>query len=403
MLLAKQYSVSPVYSNRNQVQLIKGGRAYFDLLEELIGKAKHTIHLQTYIYVNDETGLRITNALIAAAKRGVAVFVLLDGYGSQQISERWTHLLTDHGVNFRWFAPVMHTRNYYFGRRLHHKIFVADATFSLVGGMNITDRYNDMPGDPAWLDWALYCEGESSADLFMVCVDVWTRSSWQKAKRDFIRQNLPTHLPKTECLVRVRRNDWVRAYNQITRSYLEMFKKAEFHIIIMSSYFLPGRKFRKAILSAVKRGVKIQIIAAGKSDVITAKQAERHLYRWLLKNNIELYEYQPHILHGKISSYDGKWLTVGSYNVNDISTYASIELNMDVLNKPFVNEVENVLNKIIKNDCVRQTAASFSAHNTLPKRIWQRICYQFVRAVFVLFTFYFRQRKWNTENFEQGS
>ncbi len=393
MLIQTKHNNIATYSSRNQATLIKGGHAFFELLEQLIAKAKHSIHLQTYIFINDETGQRITNALQAASTRGVKVYLLLDGYGSQQITDKWTHPLKENGIQFRWFSSLLHTRNFYFGRRLHHKVFVADATFALVGGINITNRYNDMPDNPAWLDWALYFEGEAAAEVFMVCVDVWTRSSWGKTSKEIITKQLSRHLPDSNCLLRVRRNDWVRGLNQVTRSYLEMFAKATHSITIMSSYFLPGRVFRKAMRKAVKRGVKITVIAAGKSDVITAKHAERYLYRWLLKNNISIYEYQPHILHGKLSTYDGKWVTVGSYNVNDLSTFASIELNMDVLDNSFADSVVKELQHIINKDCELVTPERFETHNTFLKRVWQKACYVFIRVIFLLFTFYFKQNK----------
>lgn len=382
-----------MYSSRNKATLVKGGLPFFKLLEQLIEKAQYSIHLQTYIFIDDETGQRITEALKKAALRGVKVYLLLDGYGSQKITDKWTQVLINTGIRFRWFSALFHTRQFYFGRRLHHKVFVADAAYALVGGINITNRYNDMPDDPAWLDWALYFEGEAAADLFMVCVDVWSRSSWGQKGKEVVAHQLSTHLPENSCLLRVRRNDWVRGMNQVTRSYLEMFSKAKESIIIMSSYFLPGQTFRKAMRNAVKRGVKITVIAAGKSDVITAKHAERYLYRWLLKNNICIYEYQPHILHGKMSTYDGKWVTVGSYNVNDLSTFASIELNVDILDDSFAAIAENELQQIIIKDCVLVTSERFEAHNTFMKRVWQKICYVFIRAMFLLFTFYFKQNK----------
>ena len=393
MAFRRAGKVKSDYTRYNQVELIKGGHTYFDRLEALIDGARQTIHLQTYIFTYDETGKRILAALERAANRGVEVYLLLDGYGSEQLTARWTKSLAAKGIHFRWFAPILHTKHFYFGRRLHHKIFVADATRSLVGGINVSNRYNDMPNDPAWLDWALYCEGEAAAQLFLVCTDLWARSSWSKQKTELIAANLTPELPVHECLVRVRRNDWVRRHMQVARSYMEMFAKAKDNITIMSSYFLPGRSFRKAMRKAVERGVNITVIAAGKSDVFTAKQAERYLYRWLLKNGIAVYEYQTHVLHGKLSTYDGKWVTVGSYNVNDISTYASIELNLDVLNAPFASLVETELQSIIGQHCMRITPDYYEAHNSFLKRVLQRACYQFIRMVFVLFTFYFRQLK----------
>jgi len=392
MSAGKQLSVSSAYSSHNKVKLIRGGRDYFLLLLELIENARHSIHLQTYIYEHDETGKLVADALMKAAKRGVKVYMLLDGYASQDLDKEFIQQLKSSGIQFRWFEPVFRSPYFYFGRRLHHKLVVTDALHSLVGGVNISNRYNDMPGEKAWLDWALYSEGEVSAELFNLCVDFWNKSGWGKKKNQLLNEDAAVKVNSAECLVRVRRNDWVRGKNQISRSYFEMFKKAQSHITIMSSYFLPGRPFRKSMANAVKRGVSIKVIAAGPSDVATAKHAERYLYRWMFKNNIELYEYQPNILHGKLSTYDSKFVTVGSYNVNNISAYASVELNLDVQDNSFAKQVEETLSTIIAADCKRITEKEFELHNTFLKRVWQRICYDAVRLIFYLFTFYFKQR-----------
>lgn len=388
----KHFPVSSAYSTHNNVQIIRGGHSYFSLLLQLIEQARHSIHLQTYIFDDDETGTLVGEALIKAARRGVRVFLLLDGYASQNISSEFISKLKHSGIHFRWFEPVFRSRYFYFGRRLHQKIFVADAIHSLVGGINISNRYNDMPGSQAWLDWALYCRGEVSAELFNLCVAVWNKSGWGKLKKQVLTDEASVHLHSEECLVRVRRNDWVRRKNQINRTYIELFKKAESHITIMSSYFLPGRVFRKHMANAVKRGVKITVVAAGTSDVAMAKHAERYLYRWMFRNKIELYEYQPSILHGKLTTYDSKFVTIGSYNVNNISAFASIELNLDVLNKPFAESTELLLREIIEKDCKRITKEEFEKYNSLLKKIWQKICYEIIRIVFYLFTFYFKQR-----------
>ena len=93
---------------------------------------------------------------------------------------------------------------------------------------------------------------------------------------------------------------------------------------------------RRLLTNAAKRGVKIKVITAGPSDIMLAKHAERWMYDWLLRNKIELYEYQPAILHAKVAVCDSEWITIGSYNLNNISAYASIELNLDVHNADFV-------------------------------------------------------------------
>ena len=145
------------------------------------------------------------------------------------------------------------------------------------------------------------------------------------------------------------------------------------------------------MIGAAKRGVKIKLIVAGVSDVPLAKNAERYMYRWVLKNNIELYEYTKTVLHGKLSVYDNKWTTIGSYNINNISAYASIELNLDVWNEKFAGKAEAALQQIINEDCVQVTEASFNTHNSFWMRSWERICYDIYRLTLYLFTFYFKK------------
>ncbi|MBZ5859206.1 phospholipase D-like domain-containing protein [Flavihumibacter profundi] len=381
------------YTTHNQVKLIRGGKDYFDCLVELLRKASHSIHMQMYIFDDDETGRSVLVELLAAAKRGVTVFLLLDGYASQNFSRRKIEEIRASGIHFRWFEPFLRSRYYYFGRRLHHKIVVADGIESLVGGINIGNRYNDLHGRQAWLDWAVFTRGEAAGKLYYVCQVIWNKSGWGKKKwqRVFLVPQ-PANV-KEECLVRVRREDWVRRKSEISASYLLMLKKAEKEVVIMSSYFLPGRQIRKNLDAAAKRGVSISVITAGKSDISMAKHAERYLYRWMLDRNIKIYEYQKNILHGKISCADGILTTVGSYNVNFLSAYASIELNLDILDAGFGKSVHQQLLGVMEQDSLPITDMEWQQHYNFLERFWQKTCYDTIRLMFYLFTFYFRQHK----------
>ena len=172
-----------------------------------------------------------------------------------------------------------------------------------------------------------------------------------------------------------------------------MFHLAKSQITIMSSYFLPGRVFRRSLRKAAMRGVKVRIILTKISDVKLAKLAERFFYPWLLKRNIEVYEYRKKIVHAKIGTYDNEWVTVGSYNFNNISAYASIELNLDVRNKTFAVAAEQALDEIILRDCDRITGEDFMRKTSVWKRMIHRLAYASFRLAFFLFTFYFKQDK----------
>jgi cardiolipin synthase len=385
---------STEYTARNKARLIRGGKQYFNLLLQLINHAEESIHLQTYIYDDDETGVLVAEALKAAVRRNVKVYLIADGYASQVMSQKFIDDLRNAGVYFKMFETLFRSKYFYFGRRLHHKVVVTDARFALVGGVNISNRYNDMPGQQAWLDFALYVEGEIARELCVLCWKTWYRFP-SKMKITPCEDKEITYAinPDEACLVRMRREDWVRRKIQISKTYIEMLRNAQSHITILCSYFLPGRKIRRLLSKASRRGVKIKVITAGPSDVMLAKYAERWMYDWLLRNKIELYEYQKNILHGKIAVCDSAWMTVGSYNVNNISAYASIELNLDVKNPAFAKRVETMLEKIIQDDCIFISKEHHLRTKNIFKQFIRWLSYQFIRTVFYLFTFYFKQKK----------
>ena len=388
----KRKTASSTYSLHNIVKLVRGGQDYFDLLETLIVEAKYSIHVQVYIFDEDETGKRIARALIEAAVRGVKVYILVDGYASKNLSKDFIDNLLRAGISFRRFEPILKSKSFYFGRRLHHKVVVTDGLYCLVAGLNISDRYNDVVEAKAWLDWALYAEGEVATTLTRVCV------SRYKARLPIMEAPInSTPLNKSDidrdCAVRVRINDWVRRKREITNSYLEMLTEATSHIIIMSPYFLPGELIRRRIRQAVNRGVRIRVIQAGISDIAMSKYAERYLYRWLFKNKVEIFEYQKTVLHGKIAVCDGQWMTVGSYNLNNLSAYVSIELNLDVNNPLFAKKVERCLQKIIETDCVQITEEVHNKRTNVLEYMLQKASFNLLRMALFLFTFYFKQKE----------
>lgn len=378
----------------NKVQLIKGGKSYFNLLLSLIHQATESIHLQSYIFQDDETGQLVGAALKMAAQKNIAVYLLVDGYASQSISALFIDDLKKAGIHFRFFEPLFKSRNFYFGRRMHHKVAVIDARYALVGGVNIANRYNDLPDQPAWLDFALYTEGLIAKELCVLCWKTWNNFSTRMNITPCEKKQLQFNFKDIQTSsVRMRRNDWVRRKNEISASYIQMFRNAESHITILCSYFLPGHVIRRLLSRAAKRGVNIKIITAGQSDIMLTKYAERWLYDWLLRNKIALFEYQPTVLHAKVAICDEQWMTIGSYNINDISAYASIELNLDVQDETFARKVNKHLEEIIQKDCLPITYEYHMKTKNIFKQLARWFSYQFIRAVFHLFTFYFRQRR----------
>ena len=381
------------YTENNQVELLCGGKKYFDILFKLIQNAKESIHIQTYIFAEDETGKLIVDALKQSVKRGVKVYLLVDGYASQDLSNQFINQLKTAGVNFRFFEPFFKNNNFYFGRRLHHKVVVVDIKYAVVGGLNIANHYNDLPNKPSWLDFAVYVEGEIAQQLCIVCWKTWNGFNSNinnvLCKKTVINFKIPI---EKRIEIRMRRNDWVRRKNEISSSYINMLRSSQKEIIILCSYFFPGKKIRRAMVKAIKRGIKIKVVVAGISDVVIAKHAERWLYDWLLRKGIEIYEYQKNILHAKVAICDNQWMTIGSYNINDLSAYASIELNLDIKSENFCTTVRHTLNQIISNDCEQITIKNYNKTNTAFKKILNWFAFKIIRILFYLFTFYFKQR-----------
>ena len=383
------------YTTRNRISLVHSGEDYFSLLFKLIEKANQVIHLQVYIYDDDETGRKVAEALKDAVKRGVSVFLHVDGYASQKLRGKFRTDLEQAGIHFKFFEPLLKSRHFYFGRRLHQKVFVIDGLYSLVGGLNIGDRYNDMPGEIAWYDVALYSEGEISYQLHHICNAMWRKRRKLKDrihKKDI--EEFCDSIPKDERqMIRVRQNDWVKRKSEVWNTYRMLFAQANESITIMCSYFLPGRTYRKLLSRASARGVKIKVILAGKSDVAVSKNAERYLYDWMLRKNIRIYEFETTVLHAKMSVVDGDMVTIGSFNVNNISAYASIELNLDVKSKEFASHIHDVMDEAIAKDCKSVTVENYKSSTNIFRKLWQKICYTFVNAMLTLFTFYFKQEE----------
>jgi cardiolipin synthase len=392
--LLQRSKITDKFSRKNIVSLVKGGAPFFSTLQRMIDGAEHSIHLQTYIFANDTTGKSVAAALMAAAKRGVAVYLLADGFASGSLSKELIRELKSAGAHFRFFEPMFRDDDFYFGRRLHHKVVVVDAKFALVSGSNIADRYNDLPGQPAWFDMALLIEGDSVLELYDICVKIWERD---KTKKNLLRKKLLDifNYISTEDAVglRVLQNDWVRRKLEIYFTYHKLFKQAKKSITIVCSYFLPGLSLRRRLSNAAKRGVDVKVVLASVSDVALTKHAERYLYKWMLRNGIQVYEYLPTVLHAKVAVVDDEFLMIGSYNINDLSAQVSVELNVLVKDQELAGQLATEINDVIANKCLKIERSSYSLRLFTPRQLWQFICYHALRFLLTIGTFYFKQEE----------
>ena len=139
----------------------------------MIENAQREIHLQTYIFENDETGNSVASCLKKTAERKVKVYVLLDAYGSSALPDNFVQDLIQHGILIRFFSPLFSLNNFYLGRRMHHKVVVVDGKTALIGGINIADKYHGSKELEPWLDYAVKLDCPVSADLQKLCSDYY--------------------------------------------------------------------------------------------------------------------------------------------------------------------------------------------------------------------------------------
>jgi cardiolipin synthase len=366
------------YRGGHSIELLRSGVNFFAACINEIDKAKHYIHFQTYIVDDDVTGKRLVNALIRASKRGVRIYFLLDAYGGNSFTKDLIKKVQDAGILFRLFSPGLISKDFQLSLRLHHKVVLIDGNTAIIGGMNIADRYHGKPGSKEWLDFAILIRGPECAHVLFILKGLWNKTFISKKERSGETIHYPQEY-KEDVRLKVLQNNWYRNKIEILKSYRSALKHAQDRMIIFASYFLPGRNERRLLRNASRRGVDIKIVLSAESDAPVVKRATNFLYDFILRNNIRIYEYLPANLHAKVATVDGNWSTIGSYNMNHLSDYGSIEMNVDILDTQFSGKFEELLLGIIAKDCRQVTFAEYRKRKTWLFQLTDWFAYQMIR------------------------
>lgn len=377
--------IKPIKSQK-KIELVFSGADYFSRLEKIINATKKELHIQTYIFDTDSTGLRIVEALKKAANRDVKIYLLLDGFGSNSFSSNIVKELRYYGVNVRFFSPLLSLNSFYIGRRLHQKVVVSDCNKVLIGGINIADKYHGSSFKTPWLDYAIQIESNVAKPLQQICRNFYFKK--RKVRKSKIETTL---LDKEPITIRILQNDWLNRKNEVQKEYVKAISNAQKEIIIVGSYFFPGRRIALALKKASKRKIPIKLIVSGISDVPVLRSASLYLYSILLKYNIEIYEWNKSVLHGKAAVIDGKWTTVGSFNVNNLSSFGSIEMNVEINSTSFSEKYLLHLNKII-NQCSKLTLESLKKRDGMFTRYSNLLSYLFIRFVVIIMIYFPKNR-----------
>lgn len=372
----------------NHLRLLKNGMQYFPALEQAILRAQQEIYLQTYIYAEDQTGIRIAHALKQAAQRGVAVYLLLDGLGSQQLSESFVQDLRQAGIQVMFYRPV-NRFNYMSKNRLrrqHRKVVVIDGAIGFVGGINIIDDFNVPDDATPRVDYAVEIQGRMLQALTQSVHRLWRRLSWFQfgtIPQQFAvaQTRLAAGLRPIKSALVLRDN--VLHRRDIELAYLAAIQQAKQEIIIANAYFFPGWRMRNALMDAAQRGVKVTLLLQGRIEY-WIRLATNAFYAAFLRQGIQIFEYRRSFMHSKVAVIDAEWATVGSSNIDPFSLMLAREANVVVQDKPFAQELRASLLQSIQEGA-HQVSTPKWINGNLRRRFLSWLVYALLRGLIGLF------------------
>jgi len=386
---ALQLKAPTVVYGGNRVRLLINGEQYFPELLAAIDAARRLIEIETYIYADDNIGHRVTEALAAAAIRGVEVRLLIDGFGGGEHARRLRQELGAHGAQVRIYRPERWWRlERKLLRRLHRKIAVFDERLAFIGGINIIDDHNVPAHVRGQLgprfDFAVACEGPIVAAITLAVRRLWWTLAFVNLRRragplptiaQIARQQTASGGVTASLLLR----DNLRNRRAIERAYLQSFDSARREVVIASAYFLPGRRFRAALREMVERGVCVRLLLQGQVEYPLQHYAQRALYGQLLAGGVEIHEYVASYLHAKVAVVDERWATVGSSNIDPYSLLLAREANIVVHDAGFAGELRAALAEAIEQQSRHIDSQSYARRGWIARvRDW---CAYFVVRV----------------------
>ena len=290
----------------DSVTLLDGGARAFPRMLDAIRNASRSVHLEAYSFALDAIGRSFIGALSGAARQGVAVSVVIDGWGSLGSGRSVAAMLKEAGCEVILFNPL---RSLLAGRlrRNHRKLLLVDGKVAFVGGINIADEYVD--GERPWADLALEVRGPAALRL-----------------HDWLRGIRHPHAPSSK--VRIFVSGWGGG-RKLLKRYLRAFRAASNHLLLAHAYFLPNRRVVRSLIAATRRGVRVTLLLAGRTDVPLARVATMRLYQKFLRAGVELYEWNHSVLHAKAAAVDEQVLLVGSFNLDPLSL-ANLEALVEI-------------------------------------------------------------------------
>jgi cardiolipin synthase len=410
----------------HQLLLLQGGDELFPAMVEAMDAAQHLVHLETYIFEFAGSALWVAEALERAASRGLVVRLVLDGVGTPQVPLLWQQRFRLAGVQWQIYAPMGRLGLLFPSRwrRLHRKLCVVDEVVGFCGGINIIDDQDDVSLgrlQAPRLDFSLRVVGPLVLDMAEVMEQLWWRlqAASQARQRSFraawhaLRDNRPSGdwsrlLKKMDLPARWRRarlseelfelssqrsvgdaraalvlRDNVGHRHAIERAYLKAIGEARQSIVVANAYFIPGRKLRRALILAARRGVRVRLLLQGRYEHFLQYRSARPVFQTLIDQGIEIHEYVPSALHAKVAVVDRHWATVGSSNLDPLSLLLAREANVVSTDRRFAELLQDELDDVLLHECQQIDAAALRAR-PWHQRLLDRTAFGIMRTLLFL-------------------
>jgi phosphatidylserine/phosphatidylglycerophosphate/cardiolipin synthase-like enzyme len=327
----------------NQFQLLEASEQYFERMIKAIDDAQSYILLEMYLVESGIVAGRFIEAFIRAAQRGVGVRIVLDGFGSLGLVQADRRRLIDAGVELRVYNAVHLRKRLHNFLRDHRKLMLVDGKVAFVGGIGLTDEFGVTgPTGWPWRDLVVEVHGPVVCDWQQAFARTWRRSGGELTLPPPPVDPLPGEGARGRVVLS---EAWYRSElaNAVARRIAGANKRAW----IMSAYFVPSRRFRKALRRAARRGVDVRLVVPGPlTDHPWVRHAARRFYGKLLRNGVRIFEFQPRVLHGKMSVCDD-WVSVGSSNLDRWSFKWNLEANQEIASARF----SDIAAAVFEKDC----------------------------------------------------
>jgi cardiolipin synthase len=329
----------PSPTRRDRYDILVNGDQIFPPMLDAIANAKRRISLETYIYSTGKVASEFTEALVRAASRGVEVRAVIDAIGSSDIDDEQVKRLTQAGVEISWFNPpdwyTLEELNF----RTHRKILVVDGAVGFVGGAGMSDHWiGNADSKEHWRDMQVRVAGPAARLLEAAFYENWIESG--NVVKPVLDREEQAPVPDQSTRSVVVWSSPTGGSNDMKLLYLLSIAGAQQTIDISTPYFVTDESSRWVIEEAIKRNVKIRLLTEGEiTDAKAVKFASRAHYEQLLEQGIEIYEYEPTMMHAKAMMVDGVWSVVGSSNFDNRSLELNDEVNIGIQDREVARQL----------------------------------------------------------------